>query len=72
LSWNFAKIDPPGAVFAKEVLNNKQNNIIEELNNIGTAYQTNFKASSRSSQISSVKGKSSVASSLGRRRLALM
>ena len=33
LSWNYKKLDPPEAVFAKEVLNKKKTNIIEDILN---------------------------------------
>ena len=40
-NWNFKIIDPPSAVFAKQVLNNEkgQTNIIEDIMNLGTTYQ---------------------------------
>jgi len=74
-SWNLAKLDPPAAVFAKEVLNNKQNNIIEDIKNIGTAYQNNFSSNkSRVSDFSSMidSKKSSNASTQRRRRFAII
>jgi hypothetical protein len=73
--WNFSKIDPPSANFAKEVLNNTKSNIVDEIKKIGTAhsYYTPSKAYSRSSQNSSLNmKKSSSQASINRRRLALM
>jgi hypothetical protein len=73
-SWNFKIIDPPAAVFAKEVLNNKsQGNIVNELEKLGTSYYqpspgTNFSRTSRTSD----KKSSSMASSMNRRRHALL
>ncbi len=30
-NWNYAKLDPPEAVFAKEVLNKKKSNIMDDI-----------------------------------------
>lgn len=69
--WNFKMIDPSGAVFAQEVLNSKQNNILDF--NIETPLQQSIvtsKSHSRISQSNSSFEKKSTNSSMMKRKAA--
>lgn len=65
-SWNLKMIDPATAVFAQEVLDNKnQHNVVNEIEKLGTSF--NFQQS-----YSNFNSKTSVSSNLSRRRGALL
>lgn len=69
-SWNFRMLDPAQAVFAQEVLDNKnQHNIVNEIEKLGTSYYQ-----SSMSNFNSERGgyKASVSSNMSRRRGALL
>lgn len=69
--WNFKMIDPSGAVFAQEVLNNKKNKILDF--NVETPMQQsiiNSKNHSRISHSNSSLEKKSINSSMNKRKTA--
>ncbi|RNA40959.1 hypothetical protein BpHYR1_044482 [Brachionus plicatilis] len=69
--WNFKIIDPSAAVFAQEVLNNKQNNILEfNLETPSHHSVVNSKNQSRISQSNSSLDKKSSTSSMMKRKNA--
>jgi hypothetical protein len=66
LSWNYKKLDPPEAVFAKEVLNKKKTNIIEDILNgesINAIVDANNPAPNATSNMSINNSKKSTVSS---------
>ncbi|CAF0710229.1 unnamed protein product [Brachionus calyciflorus] len=52
--WNFKMIDPSAAVFAQEVLNNKQNNILDDVFNNETSTHHSVSNSKNHSRISNM------------------